>query len=236
MSARDNSICVNALRGGSGKNLPPREERAYLPRNLIAPERFAPVRMYRPERAKRCGYFVVSRETGVRLLLAALVALLSGCGYRPVATAGAELKMCVRAANTSVAYPRAVEAALNGARRELASHGALVNAASGQCLVIALLRVDEAPIGVSSNTSAMASAMARGTAVSVLGRAWVEQTPGAAPQSDSGDVRRSVHVETTSGIADALRHEQAVTAAAEEVGTALARAALGLPIAGDTLP
>ncbi len=161
----------------------------------------------------------------------------AACGYRPVASAPAEQRLCVRADGARVAYPRAVEAALNGARQELARHGALDDTRSGPCLVVSLLRVDEGAIGIAGTEALGAEQpLARGTAVSVLGDGWVESQPGAPPESESGDVRRAVHVETTSGVADALRHDQAVAAAAEQVGAAIARSVLGLPVARDIPP
>jgi hypothetical protein len=157
------------------------------------------------------------------------------CGYHSAVNAASDQRLCVRADAARVPYPFAVQGALTGARRELAGRGALDDAARTPCLVISIIRVDEAPSGIAAvgAPGQPQQALARGVAVAVLGRGWVELEPGGVAQHETGDLRRAVHVESTSGLADSLRHEQAVSAAAEELGQAIARAALGLPTPAD---
>jgi cytochrome oxidase assembly protein ShyY1 len=71
--------------------------------------------------------------------------------------------------------------------------------------------------------------------VGVLARGWVANGPEAPVSRDTGDLRRAVELEVTTGVADSTRHDRAVVAAAERVGRDIARKTLGLPAAADEL-
>jgi hypothetical protein len=131
----------------------------------------------------------------------------------------------------------AVQGALDGARQELARHGALGESGDYPCLVVELLRVDEAPAGIVANPIDVSQQPeARGTAVAVVGRAWVQREPAGAPSRDTGDLRRAARQEVTSGLAEGTRHDRGLEAAAQQLGRDLARRVLGLPTPSDDLP
>lgn len=160
---------------------------------------------------------------------------LGACGYRSLNAEAAGEQLCVLAAPAKVPDAGAVQSALDGARQELARHGALGDAGSHPCLVLELLRVDEAPAGIVEGGLA-ASPRARGTALAVVGRAWVESAPGAPLSRDTGDLRRVARLETTTGLPEGTRHDRGLEAAAQQLGSDLARRVLGHPTPSDELP
>lgn len=172
---------------------------------------------------------------GLLLALAALTA--SGCGYRALASTDPSERLCVLAAPNKVPYAAAAASALDGARTELARHGALRESREYPCLVLELLRVDEVAVGATAQASASGEQpRARGSGVAVLARGAVLASAEGPASRDTGDIRRSVGLEVSTGVPDSARHDRAVSAAAHLAGQAIARAALGIPVAPDEIP
>jgi hypothetical protein len=99
-------------------------------------------------------------------------------------------------------------------------------------MVVELVRVDEKSVGiaVSQGPGGATVPLARGSSVAVMGRAWVEDSGGAAPARDTGDLRRvEQYASESDSRRDSFRYDQAVRAAADELGHSLARRVLGLP-------
>ncbi|HWA74860.1 MAG TPA: hypothetical protein VG937_21100 [Polyangiaceae bacterium] len=166
-----------------------------------------------------------------------LGALAAACGYRPAESAGAGERLCVLAAPNKVPDFGAVQAVLDGAREELSRHAALADGDQYPCLRIELLRVDEVPAGVAAvSVAGSQKARARGTSVALVGRAWVERSPGAAISRDTGDLRRVARLQTSTGLLEGVRHDRGLDSAALELGRDLARRVLGLPTPSDELP
>lgn len=189
--------------------------------------------MSRAERPDRCGYFVVSRETGGILRVVATVLSLCGlsCGYRSEQALSESVPLCVRAAPPKVPDASALQAVLDGARDELARHDSL--GSSYPCLVIEVLRIDEAGTGVVAG-SGSEQPFARGVSLGVVARGWVEQSPNGAASRDTGDVRRVARAAAVpSGPSDTIRHGDELRAAGERAGRAVAARVLGLPEPAD---
>lgn len=174
---------------------------------------------------------------GLPAALSLVLALpLVSCGYRAEQALSEAVPLCVRAASPKVAEPAAIEGALDGAREELALHNAL--GSSYPCLIVEVLRIDESGTGVfSPRSSGAEQPFARGTAVAVVARGWVEQNAGAAPSRDTGDVRRAARAAAVaSGLPDSTRNADATRAASDRAGRAVARRVLGLPEPADEAP
>ncbi len=162
------------------------------------------------------------------------ILLLIGCGYQPAYEARpvAE-RLSVAPADPKAPRSGVVHAALAGARSELSRAGQLGSGTDYPRMVVEVLRIDEQSSGIAAPPPAPGQArtpLARGSAVGVLGRAWVEQEPGGPPRRDTGDMRR---VESygggPDGVLESTRHDEAVRAAARQLGRALARRILGEP-------
>ncbi|HEY8946941.1 MAG TPA: hypothetical protein VIM73_22010, partial [Polyangiaceae bacterium] len=70
----------------------------------------------------------------------------------------------------------------------------------------------------------------RGSAVEVVGRAWLEQSPNGPVSRDTGDMSRTARgAATTVALEDSSRYQELVRVAGESLGRALARRVLGLP-------
>ena len=154
---------------------------------------------------------------------------LLGCGYRP-AYAGPEPaeKLSVVPGPTRIPQADALGAALGGARAELSRAGALRAGSGYPRMVVELVRVDEKSAGIAVSGGGVP--LARGSTVAVTGRAWVEDAKGAEPSRDTGDLRRiEQYASDADSRGDSLRYDQAVRAAADELGHALGRLVLGLP-------
>jgi hypothetical protein len=161
--------------------------------------------------------------------------LSSACGYQPVFGGTPPSAALSVSAARSVAPPRAVDAALAGARRELSRFGVLGTSGEYPMLVLELVRVDESASGVSAARSTLDARVphARGSLVAVTGRAWVLETREQAASRDTGDLRRSAaHASGPDSVSESFAHDAALEAAARDVGESLARAALGLPEPG----
>jgi hypothetical protein len=154
---------------------------------------------------------------------------LLGCGYRP-AYAGREPaeQLSVEPGPTRIPQADAIAAALGGARAELSRAGALRDGSGYPRMVVELVRVDEKSAGIAVSQGGMP--LARGSTVAVTGRAWVEDARGAEPSRDTGDLRRvEQYASEADSRRDSLRYDQAVRAAADELGHSLGRLVLGLP-------
>ena len=167
-------------------------------------------------------------------LWAALAQSLVGCGYRPIYAAPAGSQISVGVGQTLVPETTATQAALSGARAELAAAGSLAPGSGFPRLVLDLLRVDEVSRGVHVQ-SGQPVAAGMGIAVVVRGRLLVAAER--EPALDTGDIRRSVQVlGDADPRADGATYDQAVRAAAERAGRAAARISLGIPEPNDDAP
>lgn len=157
--------------------------------------------------------------------------VLHGCGYH-AAFGGTDstLRLAVTSAPLSVPYPEVLQAALAGARAELGRDGALAAGVGFPRLVIEVLRVDEAASGIAATpTPGGTVPLARGSAIGVTARAWVEERAGAERERDTGDVRRVDTVaQDGNSLVGGVAVDQAARAAGRRVGEALAKRALGI--------
>ena len=154
--------------------------------------------------------------------------ILGGCGYAP-AYGGArpEQRLTVVASSPGVPQTFVVHEVLAGARDELSRAGVLRPGDHYPRLVVQVLRVDESSAGI---TAPGDLPRARGSAVGVVARAWVEDSPNAERSRDSGDLRRVEWVSSGAAPADdALRYDGALRAAGRRLGQSLARRVLGEP-------
>jgi hypothetical protein len=170
-------------------------------------------------------------KPGTLVLVLIGIFLGFGCGYEPVHEARSGERLRVASVPSKVARADAVQEVMAGARAELSRSGALAPGSGYPRMVLEVLRVDEKSTGIAApEPLAGPHPLARGSSVAVVGRAWVEPGRGAVATRDTGDVRR---VERYASEADArieaMRHDEAVRAAARELGRALARRVLGLP-------
>jgi hypothetical protein len=123
---------------------------------------------------------------------------------------------------------------MSGARSELAASGLLASGGRGPRLVIDVLRVDEASRGIHVQGG---QPVAAGTSVAVTVRGRVFQGEASEPTLDTGDLRRAVQLTGDADPrADGAAYDQALRAAAERAGKAVARVALGIPEPGDETP
>jgi hypothetical protein len=156
-----------------------------------------------------------------------LVALTTGCGYRPAYGGAGGARYDVQAGRYATASFEAVQSAVAGVRSELGAAEALGEGYPR--VVVEVVRVDERSIGVRSMGNE--TPLARGSEIVVVGRALVMSSADATkPQLDTGDMSRAVQF--ASGIspaADAAARSRAVRDAARALGAALGRAVLGLP-------
>jgi hypothetical protein len=128
----------------------------------------------------------------------------------------------------------AAQAALAGARAELAAAGHLASDSGYPRLTVDVLRVDEVPRAIHVQAGQPSAA---GMGVAVVLRARLQETAEQEPTVDTGDVRRAVQ---TSEDADphfyGAVYDQALRSAAERAGRAAARIALGVPEPNDESP
>jgi hypothetical protein len=174
------------------------------------------------------------------LVWAALIGLaLTSCGYAPVYVAERpETRLSVFAAPPRTPDVVASQAVLAGARSELSAAGVLASSTGYPRLVIELSRIDERSLGIrADSTGNGVQPLARGSAVGVVGRAWVEEAPGAPPSRDTGDMRRAERFASASDpVTDTRRDDATIAAAARRLGRALARRVLGYPEPADEAP
>jgi hypothetical protein len=151
-----------------------------------------------------------------------------GCGYRPAyAPPGNGERLAVVPAPPLVGEVGAIEGAMAGARDELARAGRLRGGRGYPRLVIEVVRLEEVATGLVADGD---TARARGTAVAVVGRAWIESGPDAVRQRDTGDMQRVQRYAPEADLrVEGVRYDQAVGSAAHELGRALALRVLGHP-------
>jgi hypothetical protein len=167
--------------------------------------------------------------TSFRALACAFALLLPGCGYH--LANGASEAFSPELGEVSSPHPTVAAALLDGARAELARHGALA-ASGGAVLRVDLLRVDERAEGLVSGGSAAAvssfgaTPVARAVRVTVVGRARLD----GARVRDTGDVEASDVVATaTTSAGGQIAADAVAEAAARRLGARLARKIIGLP-------
>jgi hypothetical protein len=152
----------------------------------------------------------------------------SGCGYRPASEPGASLRLSVTAAPMKTPHFEALQAALSGVRAGLGAVGSLEAGKAFPRVVVEVLRVDELPTGIQGSGPELSTPLARGSAVGVVARAWIEEGPGKPPVSETGDIRRVEYVgQGSEPLASGYAYTSAVRSAARRVGEALARRILG---------
>jgi hypothetical protein len=167
-------------------------------------------------------------------LWAALATSAVGCGYQAVYARPGSFHLSVGAGQILVPEVDAVQAALSGARAELAAAGRLAPASGYPRLAVDLLRVDEVSRGVHVQAG---QPMASGMGVAVVVRGRVLLGPEQEATLDTGDVRRAVQLAGDADPrADSAVYDQAVRAAAERAGRAAARVAMGIPEPNDEAP
>jgi len=174
----------------------------------------------------------VRRIVATSLVFGAVLVGLTSCGYRAVYGGGdPEGRLSVTAAPSRVPNAGAVQSVLAGVRSELGRAGVLRAGEGYPRLVVEVLRVDEVGTGIEAPGDAP---LARGSAVAVVGRAWVESQPDAPPERDTGDTRRSERIAVgQSAAGDSLFHDEALRAAGRRLGRALAKRVLGEPEPAD---
>jgi hypothetical protein len=167
-------------------------------------------------------------------LWAKLAAALSACGYQPLYTPSASSTISVGVGQMLIPEPLAAQAAVSGARAELASAGRLSAGDAFPRLALDMLRVDEVSRGIHVQ-SGVPVAGGMGVAVVVRGRLLAAE--GRDPVLDTGDVRRAVALTGDADPrADSASFDQALRSAAERAGHAAARISMGIPEPNDEAP
>lgn len=173
-----------------------------------------------------------------RSLLLLGAGTLAGCGYRAALARDTRTPgVRVRPVHSRVPYPAVVHAVIAGARAEFARAGVLADRAYPS-VHIEVLRVDEIAAGIrAAPTAEQQVPRARGSFVAVLGRAWLRETADAPPTLDTGDMRRTELVASQGdALSDGSTFEEAARLAGRHLGSALARAMLGEPVAAFEAP
>ncbi|MEO7328666.1 MAG: hypothetical protein ABI193_08825, partial [Minicystis sp.] len=159
-----------------------------------------------------------------RALLAALLLSFSACGYHLAGEAGDPLgPFRVEGSAARVPHVEAIAAAEEGARAELARAGALApGAESRSAIVVEILRVDETAEGITASPSVDgAFPLARGTTISVVGRASVRR--GAIVERETGDMRAGDSIaRAPEAAASLVQRREAIRRAARLLGERLA--------------
>ncbi len=160
-----------------------------------------------------------------------LFCCFTSCGYAPVRSAD-EPDLSVRPGPIGTPELSAVQAALAGARSELGALGRL-GSARYPVLVVEVFHVEERSTGILAPAAGQDQPGARGSSVTLEGRAWILDSEQAAPRGDTGGVKlEQGFTAGSSAELDASRHQQALNRAARRLGRVLARRALGLPDGG----
>jgi hypothetical protein len=177
---------------------------------------------------------------------AALLALVglcapctSACGYHAVYGDRPQMRLHVKLVRTLVPDVVASDEVAAGMREELARSGALEGGDGYPRVEIEVLRADEASEGIAAGGAPASRPVARATDVGISARAWIVMAPGAAPESDTGDLRVEDTVavdESASGPdprASGFHEADALRAAARRLGRRLAYKVTGEPAASD---
>jgi hypothetical protein len=142
----------------------------------------------------------------------------------------------VKLVRTIVPYAVASDEVVAAVREELARAGAVSPGDGFPRVEVEVLGVDETSDGIAAGES---GPVARGSGLAIVARAWIVRDPGAAPESDTGDLRaqESVATDQMGNVPDpragGLHHESAVRAAARRLGRKIARRIEGLPAANE---
>jgi len=167
-------------------------------------------------------------------LWAALAVASGGCGYRAVYGQPAGAPISVGIGQMLVPEPEVAQAALRGARAELAAAGRLSAGAAFPHLALDLLRVDEVSRAIHVQ---LGQPVAGGMGVAVVVRGRLLVAAEQESELDTGDVRRATQLTGDADPrVDSAAHDQASRAAAERAGRAVARIALGIPEPADEAP
>lgn len=175
--------------------------------------------------------FHVKHVLGLALILVGS----SSCGYQPVYSGSEPAeRLAVVLAPSRVPNAEAVQAALAGARAELARSGSLRGGSGYPRLVLEITRVDDEGTGIqvvpAPGEPGDEIPLNRAGSVGVVARGWVEEQAGADPALDTGDMRRVARYASPSGASqDARARREALRAAGRALGRALARRVLGQP-------
>jgi hypothetical protein len=191
------------------------------------------------ESRARKGGFVAAAVRGARVAVAlAVAAQAQACGYHALYAEPAA-RLHVKLVRTLVPDVVASDEVAAGLREELARRGALEGGDGYPRVEIEVLRADEASEGIAASRAPAPRPVARATDVAIAARAWIVVAPGAAPESDTGDMRAEETVAVdmnaagpdprTSGFHDA----DALRAAARRLGRRLAYKVTGEPAASD---
>lgn len=169
----------------------------------------------------------------------ALAALISGCGYHAVYGGERGERLHVVQVRAPVADAVAADEVTSAVREELAQEGYLAAGDGYPRVEVEVTRLDEASDAVAAQAGVP---VARATQVAVVARAWLVRAPGGEHERDTGDVRALVGVggvtanvgpetrpSANASTVDALRHADALRAAARQTGARLARRILGEP-------
>lgn len=164
-----------------------------------------------------------------------VVALVSGCGYRALAshdgTGGAGPRLFVAHGPTVVPSARSADALVAAVSGRLAEANELRGGDGYPRVEVDLVRIDETVEGLASTGS---SPISQGLRVTVVGRARVVRAKGEASALETGDM--SAHVTVTSGGTSAsalVLRDEASVGAARILGRRLAERVLGLPAPSD---
>ena len=182
-----------------------------------------------------------SRPPAALAALAALATCASACGYHAVYGDRPPLRLHVKLVRTLIADVVASDEVAAGLREELARAGALDGGDGYPRVEIEVLRASDASEGIAASAPAGAGARpaARALDVGISARAWVVRAPGAAPESDTGDLRSEETIavdEAASGPdprASAFHEADALRAAARRLGRRLAYKVTGEPASND---
>lgn len=186
-------------------------------------------------------------ERRFRAILGLAAACCLGCGYRALygGSAAVEEGFTVAGASPLVADTAVVAEVEAGLRHGLARAGALRSGGGYPRVVVEVLRLDETSEGIAAvgggtrglsvgglpvSPGGPLAPLARGTRVGVLARAWIEQSPGAPHERETGDMRTTdLRGAESDARLEALRQDDAARAAARRLGERLARRILGEP-------
>jgi hypothetical protein len=166
------------------------------------------------------------------LLPIALVA----CGYHAVYGEHSPPKLHVVLVRTLIPDVVASDEVVAGLREELSRAGALEPGDGFPRVEVEVLRADEASEGIQAGPNGPVS---RATDVGLAARAWIVRAEGAAPESDTGDLRTEETIavdESASGPdprASAFHEADALRAAARRLGRRLGDRVTGQPGSSD---
>jgi hypothetical protein len=165
-----------------------------------------------------------------------LFASCSSCGYHALYAAAPASRLHVKVVRTLVPDAVASDEVAAGARDELARAGMLESGDGFPRAEIEVLRADETSQGIQAVAG---EAVARGTDVALVARAWVVQARGSTPEDDTGDLSAEevIAVDETNGVRDprasTFHATDGLRAAARRLGRKLARRLMGAPAAGE---